>query len=959
MSTVITCTIYPDDLNDTKINEYNSTTSDDFGVEDKIKSYDAISCQYDGFEEESNSIPSSKAIEFHRVHSNISQFDSFCDENIPTIIRQLLSTYSHSSIFNGSPTLHLIKHIVWKMIAPLTEEIIKSLKVTENDQPIIKFSWYRINVSDDENIFDILKGYSFLQAQSNNNNNFDLVMREIGDGKGVVVPGLWEVDVMCGNDIMEIYSDIISVYEKAKHSDALAHSVMTITFPTRSSNNNESTNLSGLSNFIDPPSTAHASFIFISELSPLPSFLSDNNSSSSSSSIRNNSNTILTNPDYYWKFQLTHILNLLQNQSSTVLPYHKSRLCLLLRDALEGVQPSCFHIFIDDFNPICEYEDDYEQQVHILQKLHYFKWMKLIHLLSRHILNINNKQNLKNVLYDRKQHKVQNNNTISGTTNLNQNLYKSSITYTNSNISNMIISSTDMNNTSTANNINSSNNSNNNKTEDSYDTAAVYDQTIFDYSMYYSDSDKTSEYSNEMVEKSVRGKINSSRQSSSKSVLFTNQNDHFIQQSQLPSVPLPLSLLALAAQQQQQLSAELNNSQDDDFLFLLSPSTVNNNSSRLEPALDSYRDTSSTNNKHLDSSSNYITFNKQSNDTQTESDSDNDDIAIDSLNQSFNSIYNQEQLKYQQPYNNTNTTNNNDNRIHQTPAYELIDELPVYDFIENELDTIFNQYSNPNMKTTQYLNNKNISKSITNNATNQHINNATNTVTLCNNVNTNTSTTTSTNIHKNKSLLPGPPDIFVRHDDVTRHALGFQELLSSITNNNSNNNSNNDSSNDNSYNNSNSYDNNNKSSGKENYTTSSLNNINNNKNYDDRNTSDSNSNTIEDSNSYVDDTDLNSHYSSDNDTEQSPSQYANISNNYDNDNILQPKSNSSNSPHSSNHIPTYNTINNYTNTTSPTYNINNNKYTERSKSAHELFREELLSMNKLKHQVLMSQVSSR
>jgi hypothetical protein len=97
-----------------------------------------------------------------------------------------------------------MKHFISKLIAPFIDEIISSLRTTSsssdiNQSSIIKFSWYRMNCSDDENLLDILQEYSFLTYERPYNTalnpNYNLVMRECGGGMGVVVPGLWEVDV--------------------------------------------------------------------------------------------------------------------------------------------------------------------------------------------------------------------------------------------------------------------------------------------------------------------------------------------------------------------------------------------------------------------------------------------------------------------------------------------------------------------------------------------------------------------------------------------------------------------------------------------------------------------------------------------------------------------------------------------------------------------------------------------
>ena len=107
------------------------------------------------------------------------------------------------------------------------------LKNTNKDQSqsTVTLSWYKIDCEQSELITDLLKASSGLQPSgvaAPRVGETGLVLRELGRGRGMQVPGLWEVELGAPGDINEIISHVQRVLPTAHHNGS-GHTVFQFT----------------------------------------------------------------------------------------------------------------------------------------------------------------------------------------------------------------------------------------------------------------------------------------------------------------------------------------------------------------------------------------------------------------------------------------------------------------------------------------------------------------------------------------------------------------------------------------------------------------------------------------------------------------------------------------------------------------------------------------------------------
>jgi hypothetical protein len=122
----------------------------------------------------------------------------------------LLGEGSHQSpvsgqyLFPKSTILALLSQAASQLLYIINDG--RSVDSTGDEAPIMRstvtFSWYNIDcVGPSETITDVLKSASAtanLNA-TNGSNNPSLVLRELGKGRGMTVPGLWEIEISHGS----------------------------------------------------------------------------------------------------------------------------------------------------------------------------------------------------------------------------------------------------------------------------------------------------------------------------------------------------------------------------------------------------------------------------------------------------------------------------------------------------------------------------------------------------------------------------------------------------------------------------------------------------------------------------------------------------------------------------------------------------------------------------------------
>lgn len=136
-------------------------------------------------------------------------------------------------------------------------------------------------------------------------------MREQGRGRGMAIPGLWEVEITTTADIEAVIAHVLNIVPLANHSSGSAHTVFQLAY-------------SSVTNSVC--TTSRLSLVILSDLSPP--------STSSTESI------VTKEKLFPWIQQLLVVMDWLEHKHAAP-PFHKSRALLLLRDVLLNRQAGC------------------------------------------------------------------------------------------------------------------------------------------------------------------------------------------------------------------------------------------------------------------------------------------------------------------------------------------------------------------------------------------------------------------------------------------------------------------------------------------------------------------------------------------------------------------------------------------------------------------------------------------
>jgi len=193
----------------------------------------------------------------------------------------------------------------------------------------VTFSWYKIQCASPEVIIDVLKTASTMTSSSSNHGNHStkgiggdsnsLVLRELGKGRGMIIPGLWEVEIANSGDIEAVVNHLQKIIpEVADHSVGDAHTVMQLTINRTGQSNNPPVSSYTATTVTDVPGLGRITFLLLSHLHP-------SNGGLSSAPV--------AAVCYPWVELMRMVLNVLQVHGSTPV-FHKSRLLLLMKDVL-------------------------------------------------------------------------------------------------------------------------------------------------------------------------------------------------------------------------------------------------------------------------------------------------------------------------------------------------------------------------------------------------------------------------------------------------------------------------------------------------------------------------------------------------------------------------------------------------------------------------------------------------
>ena len=269
-------------------------------------------------------LESTSTYKFNDVFNGFRDLHNAFEKSYSPIIRNVLNGENAMLIFGGTPVSESLDFFTSMngrvgLINHAAQILLKTNTVSSaTSNNTITLSWYRIDNKGSESITDLLRMSSSLHSEKPESN---LVLRELGKGKGMAVPGLWEVEITKPQDVDAVIAHVQKMAPIAKH-DGQAHSIFQLIVSPNDSFEEEAKKTSSKHGVIkeDAPGVGRLTFVLLSNISSPP--LSDASG-----------NGFQRFDLYPWVHQLEDVLKWIDSKRPSP-PFHKSRILLLLRDAL-------------------------------------------------------------------------------------------------------------------------------------------------------------------------------------------------------------------------------------------------------------------------------------------------------------------------------------------------------------------------------------------------------------------------------------------------------------------------------------------------------------------------------------------------------------------------------------------------------------------------------------------------
>lgn len=117
------------------------------------------------------------------------------------------------------------------LLAQAANQMLNSIIVEGKREGTVTFSWYKLDsTGNDDNVDDILRSASEAgMPQGEKTKGMDMKLKELERGRGVTVPGLWEVELSTSSDVDAVITHVQRISNTAKHESGTSHSIIQLT----------------------------------------------------------------------------------------------------------------------------------------------------------------------------------------------------------------------------------------------------------------------------------------------------------------------------------------------------------------------------------------------------------------------------------------------------------------------------------------------------------------------------------------------------------------------------------------------------------------------------------------------------------------------------------------------------------------------------------------------------------
>lgn len=282
---------------------------------------------------------------FQHVFNGIKDLQSSFEKYYAPIVRQAAAGESTLLTFCGLPISNSLEYFTSLngrigFISLAAQLLLRAAIVDGQDPGTVTLSWYKIECGNTETIVDLLRSSSPLH--SNKSPDPNLILRELGKGRGMIVPGLWEVELNTPQDVDAVINHVHRMYPTSHH-DGLSHSIFQFTISPHDIQSKIASNKTGSKTTVndDSPGVGRLTIVLLSNLSQIKNLSYAEQFITPASSVP----PPIHVDSYPWVHLTNDILHWMESRRPSP-PFHKSRILLLLRDALCLRMPSIFTLFL-------------------------------------------------------------------------------------------------------------------------------------------------------------------------------------------------------------------------------------------------------------------------------------------------------------------------------------------------------------------------------------------------------------------------------------------------------------------------------------------------------------------------------------------------------------------------------------------------------------------------------------
>jgi hypothetical protein len=270
-------------------------------------------------------------------------FDHICVNSEKDPVSSVVSPLSNMARAGKSATLLLgcasSRSCFYELVCACAGQLIQQPAAGRS----VTISWFTIGADGSEVLTDELHRASAKSAPEAVGKAPELHLRELGNGKGMLIPGLWEIECASEADVRAVIQHVqarLPHLAAAGSRDSQHHSVFQVTYGDRKNDGAGKKAAGAKKNFVamgaltDRAAVGRVTLIQLGALVPQPAVHSDEHGAQPSpkkGDVHAHDSAVTTL--HPWVHHLKTVMTLLENRQAST-PFHRCRLVLLLKDIL-------------------------------------------------------------------------------------------------------------------------------------------------------------------------------------------------------------------------------------------------------------------------------------------------------------------------------------------------------------------------------------------------------------------------------------------------------------------------------------------------------------------------------------------------------------------------------------------------------------------------------------------------